>query len=572
MKINRKELEELKESEHYEFIQNNGTRYSNLFKIIVVVTILVAVAPLIVMALVYIYQYQKAFKQDILYPLNSQTTNIANTLNSFIEERYAALKFISKEKSFDEMSKKENLSSVLRHLKESFNGYIDLGVIDSKGNQISYVGPYNLEGKSYSEQMWFNETVIKGDYISDVFMGYRGLPHFTLAVVKELGNNDFYILRATISSDKLYSLISYQKILSANDVFLINKSGILQTPSKFNGEILTQWSMPVPSYTSDTEIIETNHNNKSFFLAYAYIQNSSFILIEMIESESVMSNWRSTRNNLIIFLSLSTVIIVIVIFWGSYRMVNYIREYEFKMIKFLREVSYTNKLATIGRLAAGVSHEINNPLAIINENAGIIKDILQISKNFDEKEKIIRYTTSIVNAVERCSRITHRLLGFAKRMDTQIDTINVKDLINEVISFVDKELQHRSISINIDSYSESPIIKSDKGQIQQVLLNLLNNALDAVNDGGSIEIKISKKEGKMRIACKDNGIGISKEEIQKIFDPFYSSKREKGTGLGLFITYGIVQKLGGNIEVESLPGVGSVFTVILPVENHKIKE
>jgi len=164
------------------------------------------------------------------------------------------------------------------------------------------------------------------------------------------------------------------------------------------------------------------------------------------------------------------------------------------------------------------------------------------------------------------------LLGFAKRMDTQIDTINVKDLINEVISFIDKELQHRSISINIDSYSESPIIKSDKGQIQQVLLNLLNNALDAVNDGGSIEIKISKKEGKMKIACKDNGIGISKEEIQKIFDPFYSSKREKGTGLGLFITYGIVQKLGGNIEVESLPGVGSVFTVILPVENHKIKE
>ncbi len=572
MKLNKKDIDDIKSDEHYGLIQDNSARHNKLFRATVIVTILVAVAPLIIMAVVYIYQYQNAFKADIIYPLRNQTTNTRNALHSFIEERYSALKFISKEKSFDDLSDKNNLFSVLRHLKESFEGFIDLGVINSEGIQTAYVGPYKLEGKIYSEQMWFNETVIKGDHISDVFMGFRGMPHFTLAVIKELDNNDFFILRATISSEKLYTLIMSQKLLPSNDVFLINKEGILQTPSKYNGEILTKWSMPIPSYSSEPEIIETEYDNKNYFLAYSYIQNTPFILIETIESESVMSNWYSTRNNLIIFLSLSIVIVVIVIFWGSYRMIQYIKEYEFKMIKFLRNVSYTNKLATIGRLAAGVSHEINNPLSIINENAGIIKDVLSMSDDYPEKDRILKYTTSIMNSVDRCSRITHRLLGFAKRMDARIDTINVKDLVNEVLSFVYRELQHRSITVNVTSNTEAPIIQSDKGQLQQVLLNIVNNAVDAVNDGGQIDINIEKTEDKVNISCRDDGIGISREDMEKIFDPFYSSKREKGTGLGLFITYGIVQKLGGSIDVKSKPGSGTAFTVIIPVNYQKAEE
>lgn len=572
MKLNRKELEELKNSEHYSFVQGNKARYEKMFKVTVFVTILVAAAPLVILGAVFIHQYQKAFKADIIYPLKNQTSNNQGALKSFIDERYSALKFISKEKTFEEMSDKTNLAAVLRHLKDSFDGYIDLGVIDSEGKQVAYVGPYNLEGKSYAEQMWFNETVIKGDHISNVFMGFRGLPHFTLAVVKELGYGDFFILRATVSSDKLYNIIAAQKNLYGNDVFLINSEGVLQTPSKFNGEILEKWDFPVPVFSSDTEIIEKDINNEHYLIGYAYIENSPFILIEMIESKSVMSNWNSTRNNLIVFLSVSAVIVILVVLWGARRMINNIREYEFRLVKFLREISYTNKLATIGRLAAGVSHEINNPLSIINENAGIIKDILNVSADFEYREKIIKYSDSIVNAVDRCSRITHRLLGFAKRMDAQIDTINLKDLLEEVIGFVKKELQDRHIEVSLDSYSAAPIIQSDKGRLQQVLLNIVNNAIDAVPEGGKIELRIQKDKDFVNVFCKDNGIGIDEKDKQKIFDPFYSTKRDKGTGLGLFITYGIVRKLGGNITVESAPGEGSEFIIKLPFDYSEAAE
>ncbi len=572
MKLNRKELEELKNSEHYSFVQGSKARYDKMFKITVFVTILVAAAPLVILGAVFIHQYQKAFKADIIYPLKNQTSNNRGALKSFIDERYSALKFISKEKSFEEMSDKTNLAAVLRHLKDSFDGYIDLGVIDSEGKQVAYVGPYNLEGKSYAEQMWFNETVIKGDHISNVFMGFRGLPHFTLAVVKDLGYGDFFILRATVSSDKLYNIIAAQKNLHGNDDFLINSEGVLQTPSKFNGEILEKWDYPVPVYSSDTEIIEKDIENEHCFIAYAYIENSPFILIEMIESKSVMSNWNSTRNNLIVFLTVSSIIVILVVLWGARRMINNIREYEFRLVKFLREISYTNKLATIGRLAAGVSHEINNPLSIINENAGIIKDILNVSADFKYREKIIKYSDSIVNAVDRCSRITHRLLGFAKRMDAQIDTIKLKDLLEEVIGFVKKELQDRHIEVSLDSYSSAPIIQSDKGRLQQVLLNIVNNAIDAVPEGGKIDLRIEKDKDSVNIFCKDNGIGIDEKDKQKIFDPFYSTKRDKGTGLGLFITYGIVRKLGGNITVESAPGEGSEFIIKLPFDYSEAAE
>ena len=137
-------------------------------------------------------------------------------------------------------------------------------------------------------------------------MGYRGLPHFTLAVTKETYDNKFFVIRATINSEKLYSIISSQKLLPTDDVFLINKKGILQTPSRYNGKILKEWSFKTPAYSTETEVRETKYNGKNYFQAYTYIEQTPFILIETTESDSVMSNWRIARNNLIIFLIISS--------------------------------------------------------------------------------------------------------------------------------------------------------------------------------------------------------------------------------------------------------------------------
>lgn len=546
-------------------------RYRRLRRFSILLMSLVGLGPLIIMTVINFHQYQKALRADIVYPITRQTSNTAHALESFITERRSALNFVINEQKFEDLSDHGRLAKVFGDLKNAFGGFVDLGLIDQKGNQISYVGPYTLEGKNYSDQDWFHEVRLKGVYVSDVFMGYRGFPHFVIAVMRERENNDYYILRATIDSDELYRDILSQNLSSSSDAFLINKAGILQTPSHFYGNILDKLPFSVPEYSSKTEIIEQNSSTSHLIIGYSYIEDTPFILMETIKPSSYMENWLTVRNNLIWFLAASMLVILGVIIWGSYHLVGRIRDADLKRTKILHEIEYTSKMASIGRIAAGVAHEINNPMAIINENAGMVRDLLSVSDAFPLKEKILKHINSISTSVERCSRITHRLLGFAKRMDPQIESIDLGELVNEVLSFLGKEALHRNIKINCAFSDDIPQIHSDRGQLQQVVLNILNNALEAVKDGGNIDLSMKcRSDGLIDIIISDNGPGISKDDLEKIFEPFFTTKKKHGTGLGLSITYGIVQRLGGQIDVKSELGKGSKFIVTLPISSPEI--
>ncbi|HDS01197.1 MAG TPA: two-component sensor histidine kinase [candidate division Zixibacteria bacterium] len=555
-------------SDEDDFFQEGRFRYRRLKRYSILLTALVAITPLIIMTIINSHQYQKALKADLIYPISRQTSNTKRSLESFIEERRAALDLISKEKNYEELYDHDKLANTLRHLKESIDGFVDLSLIDSRGNQVAYVGPYKLEGKNYSDQDWFHEVSIKGVYVSDVFLGYRDLPHFVIAVLHEKTEGDYYVLRATIDSDMLYRKIVSQILRPTSDAFLINKAGILQTPSNDHGAILEKSPIPVPPYSPHSEVVEQKDSARNLYiLGYAFIENSPFILIEVIQPEAFMQNWLTLRNNLIWFLGISIILILIVVIWGSSHMVDKIREADMHRCKVLHQVEYTNKMASIGRLAAGVSHEINNPLAIINENAGMVNDVLSVSNDFPMREKVTKSVNSILRNVERCSRITHRLLGFAKRMETKIETLDLRELITEVLGFLEKEALHRNIKINTNFPENLPGIRSDRGQLQQVFLNILNNAIDAISEGGKIDIDIElRKDNKIDVTIRDTGRGISKPDLERIFEPFFSTKKEHGTGLGLSITYGIVQKLGGQIRATSELGEGTTFTVTLPIE------
>jgi two-component system NtrC family sensor kinase len=229
------------------------------------------------------------------------------------------------------------------------------------------------------------------------------------------------------------------------------------------------------------------------------------------------------------------------------------------------QMEYSSKLATIGRLAAGVAHEINNPMAIINEQAGLMRDLIDLSPDFPEREKMLRLTESVLSSVDRCRTITHRLLGFARRMDVEMEDIDLNYVVRDVVGFVEKEAFHRSVEVELELDKDLPMIPSDRGQLQQVFLNILNNAFDAVDKGGRVVIRSGVcGDDRVLVSFEDNGAGMSDETLQHIFDPFFTTKQKYGTGLGLSITYGIVEKLRGSIEVESEEGVGTTFKVYLP--------
>jgi signal transduction histidine kinase len=227
----------------------------------------------------------------------------------------------------------------------------------------------------------------------------------------------------------------------------------------------------------------------------------------------------------------------------------------------------SEKLATLGRFSAGIAHEINNPLAIINEKAGLMKDYLNMSEEFPNKEKFLNMLDAIFNSVIRCRTITHRILGFARKTDITRETINLNNLLKEVLGFIEKDILYKSIRIETDLQKDLPEFTSDKIHLQQVFLNIIKNAVDAVEEGGFIRIATRiKNEKTIQATVTDNGHGIPSEALKHIFEPFFTTKEKgKGTGLGLSITYGIMKQLGGNISVQSEPGKETSFIIDMPV-------
>ncbi|RJP67053.1 MAG: sensor histidine kinase, partial [Candidatus Abyssobacteria bacterium SURF_17] len=548
------------------------SRYCRLWEFSVLITAGVSLTPLIVMTVFDYYSNRQAFKQETIRPLVRLALTTKRSLEFFLEERWAALDFIIHDKSFEELTDQEKLTLVFRNMRRSFGGFVDIGLIDSAGIQQTYVGPYALGGMNYKETDWFHEVVLRGVYVSDVFMGYRKFPHFVIAVKYEKDNGDFYILRTTIDTAILDQQIQSLAMRPGGDAFITNREGVLQTPSRFYGNVLETVPIAIPPFSENPEVQEiVDRRGNSYIMSYAYVNLSPFIVVLMKEPGTLMENWFTLRRNLVGFLILSIVVIVLLIMGTSSYLVSRIREADIRQAKTLHSIQYTSKMASIGRLAAGVAHEVNNPLAIINEKAGLAKDLIQLSEEFPQREKFLKLVESILRSVERCSTITHRLLGFAKRMDVQIETIDLEVLLKEVLSFLEKEAIYRNISVNIHADGGIPSIQSDRGQLQQAFLNIINNAVEELEGGGAIDIALRQEnDDAVSVTITDNGRGISEENLKHIFEPFFTTKKEYGTGLGLSITYGIVEKLGGNISVKSAVGKGTSFTVTLPAHKSPV--
>jgi two-component system NtrC family sensor kinase len=230
----------------------------------------------------------------------------------------------------------------------------------------------------------------------------------------------------------------------------------------------------------------------------------------------------------------------------------------------------SSKMAALGKMAAGIAHEINNPLAVIGEKAGWMKDLLGMeevaqSENFQELSDAV---TKIEYHVVRAKTVTHRLLGFARRMEPMAERINVNEILDESIEFLKNEARYRSIEIQANYAPDLPLTTTDQSQLQQVFLNIINNAIDAIGKDGEINIntRTTKRNNEISVEISDNGPGMPKDVLQKIFDPFFTTKEVgKGTGLGLSISYSIIEKLGGRIMVASEAGQGTTFTIYLPV-------
>lgn len=545
--------------------------YKKFWWKIVFTTLGFSLIPLFALGFTVYYQFSVSYSAKVYEDLKTLAENRGSSIDLFFDERVSQLVTIANTHSVKQLSQEAFLNKVFNTMQSRSKSYIDIGIIDQEGNHLAYVGPYpELKGVNYKNEDWFQSVMAGGVYISDIFLGYRKFPHFIIAVMSREGEKT-WILRATINSEIIDNIVRAAQTGKKGDAFLINKRNILQTSPRFSGEIFDHPKTPDFSKSNDTQVEEIGLEKERALFAYTPVKTTKWILVVKEDPREQLTPLLKARFIAALLFLAGIVVIVLGTLLMTRATVGQLVQMEQKQAVSEDLMVQSSKMAALGKMAAGIAHEINNPLAVIGEKAGWIKDLLSeedVSKsdNFKEFEEAVQ---KIEYHVDRAKKVTHRLLGFARRMEPIQEQVDINKTINETVDFLDNESRYRSIDIQIDPKPDLPRVVSDSSQLQQVFLNIINNAIDAIGKNGEIRIKTGyvSKNNEVKIEIADNGPGISKENLSKIFDPFYTTKEVgKGTGLGLSIVYSIIEKLGGRIMVASDLGVGTTFTIYLPVK------
>lgn len=527
--------------------------------LLILIVTMVSILPLIGISLLSLNYYKDSWIEKTSSELASLADSRRETIELFLADQDDLLAGLIDLYQPEFLGQQANLERVFRATNKS--GVItDLGVIDQGGSHLAYVGPFEeqLADRNYAQADWFAEVMRQGRYTSDIFSGFRGVPHFIVAVSNP-GRTQ--ILRATVNSDLFNSLLASAELSPGGDAFIVNRTGEPQTPSRFS-DVLTPFSLSdIPA--SGTSVLQTDE----FIYSATSLNEGQWVLVLKEDIDSSLAQFYSARNKvaLLIFLAIAAIIGTATILISS--MVNRIQEADTQRTSLNNRVLESERMALIGRLAASVSHEINNPLQIIEGQAGWIGELLTDEKE-ESVENLGEYRLAIEKIrthVNRAKLITHRLLGFSHAGEMVMAQTDINQLAGETISFLENEANVNGITIAREFQAELSHVVTDSSQLQQVLLNLINNAIDAIGKNGRISVSTADVNGGgVVISISDTGPGLTDEIRQRIFAPFFTTKDGKGTGLGLSISFNIIQRLGGDIKADNNEQGGSVFQVFLP--------
>jgi two-component system NtrC family sensor kinase len=509
-------------------------------------------------------------------------------IDSFLMERKEDLNFIQKAYTFKELSHPEKLQTIFHLLQNKSDTFVDLGIFNADGLHIAYEGPFKLVGKVYQKEKWFIEVMEKGYFISDVFLGFRNVPHFIIAVARQEGEWK-WVLRATIDTYKFNQLVKSVRIGKTGEAYLLNSDGIFQTERRSGGNLMTE-DLDFQSYPPIQEKIQTFlrknfRGDKYLYAATGMKDNQWLLVIRQEKADAFKALYNSVYLGILVIL-IGLTAIGFLSFFLTERIIKQMKSMDTEKGQLQQQLISATRLAELGEMAAGFAHEINNPLQIIKSEQALIAMILDDFKekgplrNIDEADKsdmadLEDSMHQIRLQIERCAKITQAILKFGRQSEPVTEPISLKDFIPEIIEMVKKKASVHGLTIEKQIQDDVPPILGDPSQLQQVLLNLFNNAMDAVLDrhgatGGLLIIRAGVGEdGKVEIAVQDNGSGISPENQKKIFSPFFTTKPVgKGTGLGLSVCYGIIDSMGGAMTVSSEKNVGTTFTIRLPAVSH----
>jgi two-component system NtrC family sensor kinase len=564
--------------------ETNATRasyYGSLMRNIVLVVIMVSITPMILVSGLILYLYQNTYRDKTYAYLGEVVQKHKQNIDSFLKERLDDIRFLTRTFSFEELSEDSFLQDRLFTLQEEFGPvFVDLGVINERGIQIAYSGPFKLGRALYSEADWFKRAMSREYYISDVFLGLRGQPHFIIAV-KENWKGQSWILRATIDFVAFNTLVENIRIGQTGFSFIVNKYGEFQTKPLFDvaasKNIYLDLLQMDKTGDKGVHIVERYDamGRKNLLVADSLKGGDWLLVCQQSHSDAFADLEKALRWTILINV-LGGLAILTMAFLLSGRIVKRITKADQEKHQMDEQIVETGKLASIGELAAGIAHEINNPVAIMVEEAGWIGDLLE-EEEFKESsnlEEFKRALNQIRTQGKRCKDITYKLLSFARKTDPREQDVQLNDLLEELIALSAQRAKYGNITIRTDFQENLPAVMVSQSEMQQVFLNLINNSIDAMEKrGGEMVLRTRRDGNEVVVEVVDNGPGIARANLGRIFDPFFTTKPVgKGTGLGLSICYGIVKKYGGEIEVRSVPEVETAFSVKIPLSKDNLDQ
>ena len=570
--------------------KNNGNHKEQnhpLKRSILTNMIIIPFIPFLLAVGVSFYYFATTLEDNSTSSLKRIVEDHCDMIDSFLMERKSDLELITNTYTFDEIMETVSIDRIFKNLKKRSGAFVDLGLFDSQGIHRRYSGKFQLlKGKEYKNEVWFKKVMQTGYYISDVFSGYRNVPHFVIAVRQEM-NGDSWVLRATIDTLAFDQLVSKVRIGKTGESYILNTSGISQTERRSGGIGIMEKDPEYVDFPQSPDFpvsgngiqtfIKSDPAGDQYLYATTRLQNRAWLLVVRQEKkDAYKSLYSALYITLLIMVMGGAVIIVTAIYMTEHilkRMDTLGMEKESLGNQLIRAV----QLAEIGEMSAGFAHEINNPLQIIKGEHLLIETLLgEVSELLtptagEEVAEIQESMDQIKLQVNRCSEITHAILKFGRKNELKHEVLNPCDIIPEIIHMVEKKAQVEGIDMAQHIAHDTPRFQGDASQFQQVILNLVNNAMDAVAEahgtsGGVLRIKSERTEqGHAEIRIFDNGMGIAPDNIGKIFSPFFTTKPVgKGTGLGLSVCYGIIKNFGGTMAVESEKGKGTTFVITLP--------
>ncbi|KIX15572.1 sensor histidine kinase [Dethiosulfatarculus sandiegensis] len=539
---------------------------------LVLIVVVVSLIPLALTGFIMLEEFGKAYKAKVFDHLRELVQKHSHSIDLFLNDRLANIRVLSRSSAPENLANSTFLRQKLGLMREEYGAvFVDLGLVDTKGIQVAYAGPFNLTLADYSQAAWFKEALGNELYISDVFAGLRGTPHFIVAVHKKWGNKT-YLLKASIDFEAFNALVANIRLGETGFAFILDRQGEFQTKPRFEVILnrgpyndllkgkLNPERIPV--------VLRPDAFGQESIFAMAALKGGEWVLCLQQEAQDAFTHLQSARRMALYIFLISGVIVILVSFLLSRKVLEHIHQAQDQKAVMSRSVIEAGRLASIGELAAGIAHEINNPVAIMVEEAGWIEDLLSdgYENQAENMDEIKRAVGQIRTQGDRCKEITHKLLSFARKTDPAPSQVQVNLLVEEVLGLLTQKTRYANVKLETYLAQGLPPVMASPAELQQVLLNLVNNAVDAIGPGGGyVTVRTSHQDGQVLMEVEDTGEGIPEANLPRIFDPFFTTKPVgQGTGLGLSICYGIVNKLGGTLSLRSNVGQGTSFTVNLP--------